>query len=124
MNLKDYLTERHPTVNALTSKEAKVIGIDYPLQGGWVAKYGELELPGEVVEKLRAARKATYESASYIKTKKKSAKRHKAQNAKPASKPIAKEKKAKPFKKDKDSRKSMENLMSIIAESVKHFKSI
>ena len=74
MTLLDYLRERHKTVNALTLAEAGVIGIDYPLQRGWVDKYGSLELPDEIVDKLRAARKQRYLQKSYKKQKSKSAK--------------------------------------------------
>lgn len=57
MNLKEYLRTRHPTVNALTKAEAKLIGLDYPLVGGWVKKYGNLELPDEIVTKLKQAKR-------------------------------------------------------------------
>lgn len=78
MTLLDYLRERHKTINALTLAEAVVIGIDYPLQRGWVDKYGSLELPDEIVDKLRAARKQRYSQKSYKTQKSKSAKRGKA----------------------------------------------
>lgn len=34
ITLIDYLRERHPTVNALTAAEAKLLGIGYPLRAG------------------------------------------------------------------------------------------
>jgi hypothetical protein len=103
MTLLDYLRERHKTVNALTLAEAKVVGIDYPLQKGWVEKYGSLELPDEIVDKLRAARKQRYSQKSYKKQKSKSAKR--GYIAKPEKKPNQTMIREKSTKKDKRDRK-------------------
>lgn len=84
MNLTDYLRERHPTVNALTQAEARVIGIKYPLQKGWATKYASLELPDEIVEKLRKARADRYEQESYQKAKAKSQRAGENKQHKPA----------------------------------------
>lgn len=74
MTLIEYLRERHPTVNSLTAFEARVIGIRYPLQHGWVSKYSSLELPDEIVAKLRSERQRRYQQQSYQKRRAKVAK--------------------------------------------------
>lgn len=84
MNLTDYLRERHPTINALTRAEARVIGIKYPLQKGWAVKYASLELPDEIVEKLRKARADRYSQESYQKAKAKSQRAGENKQHKPA----------------------------------------
>ena len=71
MNLIEYLRERHEFVNALTMSEAKIIGISYPLIRGWVGKYGSLELPDDIVIKLKKARADRYSKVAENKAKKK-----------------------------------------------------
>lgn len=69
MNLLNYLRTRHRSVNALTRPEAVIIGLDYPLVRGWVDKYGSLEIPDEIVTKLKSARKERYAKVASNKAK-------------------------------------------------------
>lgn len=72
MTLNEYLRLRHPTVNALTFAEAKILGIKYPLPKGWVSVFGEYEIDDAIVAILHAAREERYQSARYQKQKRKS----------------------------------------------------
>jgi hypothetical protein len=72
MKIIDYLRERHPSINSLTSAEAKILHIPYPLQKGWVSDYGKIELPTEIVRKLRIALVKRRNSESYLKNKQRS----------------------------------------------------
>lgn len=65
MTLMDYLRHRHPTVNSLTMAEANIISIKYPLESGWVKKFGSINIYPETFERLEKARLARYESDSY-----------------------------------------------------------
>lgn len=60
VSLWEYLRMRHPTVNALTAGEAKLLCIDYPLQAGWVEKHGENRISSGMVEKLNKIRQDRY----------------------------------------------------------------
>ena len=57
MTLTEYLRDRHPTVNALTAAEAKILGIKYPLSKGWVESKSNMFIPSNIVSQLRTARK-------------------------------------------------------------------
>jgi hypothetical protein len=57
ITLEQYLRTKHPTINALTRIEANILGLEYPLKSGWVYKYGNLEIPSEILIKLNASRK-------------------------------------------------------------------
>ena len=84
MTLNDYLRLRHPTVNALTFAEAKLLGIKYPLQKGWVSVFGKYEIAEDLIERLHEARENRYNSDKYQKAKNKS----KAKGAKSIAKAI------------------------------------
>lgn len=57
MKLSSYVREKHPTINALTKYEAKLLYIDYPLKSGWFKTYMNVEIPMEIVKKMREAAK-------------------------------------------------------------------
>lgn len=65
MTFLDYLRHRHPTVNSLTKSEADIIGINYPLESGWVKKFGSINIYPETFERLEKARLARYASDAY-----------------------------------------------------------
>lgn len=52
MKVIDYLRARHPGVFAISRREAKVLGIPYPLQKGWVGRYGDQYITDEQAEDL------------------------------------------------------------------------
>ena len=68
LTLTEYLRIRHQTVNALTRAEAKILGIAYPLQTGWVGNYIE-DIPHEKLVELLAAKEKRYSSLSYKRSK-------------------------------------------------------
>jgi len=71
LTLQQYLRIRHSTVNALTRVEAGILGINYPLESGWIESYSE-DIPHERLCELLAAREKRYASKSYKKSKAKS----------------------------------------------------
>ena len=55
MKLREYLSVKYAgRCFALTSAEAKILGIKYPLPHGWVGKFGDMDLSDDAVEKLRS----------------------------------------------------------------------
>jgi len=70
MKLINYLQIRGKLSNALTRAEAKILYIDYPLEKGWLDKFGEIEIPDEIIIKLTKAREQRYKKSSYLKYKK------------------------------------------------------
>lgn len=71
MKLLEYLRIRHPKVNALTKVEAGILGINYPLESGWVELYTD-DIPYETVCELLRKRAERYETESYKASKTKS----------------------------------------------------
>jgi hypothetical protein len=67
MTLTAYLAQRGVKAKALTKGEADLLGIPYPLQGGWPRKYGTLEINEELLKQLvvyaEAARQVAEEKA-------------------------------------------------------------
>jgi hypothetical protein len=49
MNLREYIDKYRRGNNALTSAEAKIAGISYPMPSGWVKRYSLLEVDGEAM---------------------------------------------------------------------------
>jgi hypothetical protein len=73
MTLTAYLEQRGVKAKALTRGEAQLLGIPYPLPGGWPRKYGSLVIGEEMLPQLtahaEAARHAAEEKARARKTK-------------------------------------------------------
>lgn len=44
ITLKVYLQERFSKANALTRREAEIIGLKWPMEKGWVKKFGSVEI--------------------------------------------------------------------------------
>ena len=67
MTLTAYLAQRGVKAKALTKGEAELLGIPYPLQGGWPRKYGGIEIDEGLLKQLgvhaEAARQAGEERA-------------------------------------------------------------
>ena len=59
MTLIDYLRFKHNSVNALNKKETEVLGINYPLEKGWVKEYGDMMLMTDTITRLKNARTST-----------------------------------------------------------------
>ena len=70
MAFDQYLKHRHPTVIGLTAPEARLLGIPYPLQSGWVEKYAYLLIGETLLEELIAARESRRERNSEAAKKK------------------------------------------------------
>ena len=59
MKLFEYLKQRNGgSCNAISNKEAKVLGIRTPLQKGWLADYALMDVTPEMLRRLDAARNA------------------------------------------------------------------
>lgn len=54
ITVKEYLVSRFSKSNALTFKEAKVIGLPWPLKKGWPEKYGTTLISDDDLPKLTA----------------------------------------------------------------------
>jgi hypothetical protein len=52
--LTSYLARRGVKAKALTRGEAELLGIPYPLQGGWPRKYGAMEIDDALIARLAA----------------------------------------------------------------------
>lgn len=57
MKVKDYLQAKYgmSTPTTMMAVEAKVFGIPYPLESGWLRRYGDAEVCGQTAKKLRCA---------------------------------------------------------------------
>jgi len=55
MRLKDYLSAKYGvhTPTTILYAEARVFGIEFPLESGWLKKYGELEITPDVEYKMK-----------------------------------------------------------------------
>jgi hypothetical protein len=67
MTLTAYLAQRGTKAKALTKREADLLGIPFPLQGGWARKHGAMIIKEELLPRLAAyadaARHAAEEKA-------------------------------------------------------------
>jgi hypothetical protein len=54
LTLTAYLDQRGKKAKALKRGEAEAFGIPYPLQSGWPAKYGALEITEEMTARAAA----------------------------------------------------------------------
>lgn len=54
MTLTAYLAQRGVKAKALTKGEADLLGIPFPLQGGWPRKYGGIEIDDGLLKQLSA----------------------------------------------------------------------
>jgi len=54
MTLTAYLAQRGVKAKALTRGEAALLGIPFPLQGGWARKHGPMLIEEELLPKLAA----------------------------------------------------------------------
>ena len=54
ITVKEYLVNRFSKSNALTLKEAKIIGLPWPLKKGWPEKYGQTLIFDGDLPKLNA----------------------------------------------------------------------
>jgi hypothetical protein len=70
ITLNQYLRLRHPTVNALTAVEAKILHIRYPLESGWVQKYGSIRITESTLKKLNEARDKRHSQTARFKKNK------------------------------------------------------
>lgn len=75
MNLTEYLNQRYTKAKVLTLREAKVIGIPWPLPGGWPKKFAATEIDDDKFAMLDAIVK------KYIERKDEDAKTRKQRNA-------------------------------------------
>lgn len=78
MNVAAYLSMKYGVNRAttITYREAKVLGIPYPLRRGWLSIYGVLEVTAELAEalaKANAARPSKNQKAEYREPGKKAA---------------------------------------------------
>lgn len=71
MNLETYLSLKYGVARptTITYCEAKVFGIKYPLQRGWLAAYGHLEITADMAEQLKIAMFERGERAKSHKTR-------------------------------------------------------
>lgn len=66
MRVIDYLQAKYGngTPNTMLACEARVFGVPYPLQSGWLQRYGDTEITPDVAKRLEAAlQKATNPTA-------------------------------------------------------------
>jgi hypothetical protein len=63
MTLTAYLAQRGVKAKALTRGEAQLLGIPFPLQGGWPRKYGATLIEEELLPQLLAYAGAARQSA-------------------------------------------------------------
>ena len=63
MTLTTYLTQRGVKAKALTRGEAALLGIPYPLPGGWPRKYGAMIIEVEMLPQLTAHAEAARQVA-------------------------------------------------------------
>ena len=56
MTLEEYIAKYRRGNNALTSAEAKIAGIAYPMPSGWVKRYRLLEVDGEAMHEAKLQR--------------------------------------------------------------------
>lgn len=54
MTLTKYLAQRGVKAKALTRGEATLLGIPFPLQGGWARKHGAMVIEAEMLPRLVA----------------------------------------------------------------------
>lgn len=56
MTLNEYMKAKYESpLGTLTRKEAKILGLRYPLQAGWRQRLGNEELPLKTLESLQQA---------------------------------------------------------------------
>ena len=54
ITVTDYLRDRFSRSNALTRREAELIGLKWPLKSGWVSRFANVQIPDDKVEQLKA----------------------------------------------------------------------
>jgi hypothetical protein len=69
MILEEYLKTRGVKVNALVKREAKLLGIDWPLTKGWAEEFADMEISPELENRLRTALKSRREKTKSWKKK-------------------------------------------------------
>lgn len=56
MKLFEYLKKRNGSGNAISKLEARILGISYPLQKGWLADHALMDISDAMLRRLEAAR--------------------------------------------------------------------